>query len=153
MSAHPEGRLTPSPKRSIDAIAFDLVMLGFLVALALSLPKSESARLVPTIILVPTLLGVAYQLYADLTPWRHPEDAAREEVPRDEQRRQLVFTVWTLSFFVLAWLTSFLLAIPLALFAIFRFINRESLVLSLALAGGFWAFIYVLFALGLGIRF
>ena len=43
--------------------------------------------------------------------------------------------------------------LPIALFAIFRFINRESLVLSLALAGGMWAFIYVLFAVGLGIRF
>ena len=62
MSAHPEGRLTPSRKRSLDAIVFDLMLLGFLVALGLSLPKSESARLVPTIILVPTILGVAYLL-------------------------------------------------------------------------------------------
>ena len=139
---------------SLEQVGFDLVLLGFLIALVLGLPSSESARLVPMMILAPTILGVAYQLYVDLTPHRHRGEAAEDqETPSDVRRRQLVFVAWLLAYFVGAWITSFLLMIPLALFTILRFVNGESIVLSLTLAAGMSAFIYVLFGVFLGVRF
>ena len=139
---------------SADRVAFDVVLLIFLGALLLTLPESDSARLVPLLILIPTTLGVAYQLYADLTPGRHAPDASEAEpTPADVRRRQLLFVAWLLTFFVAAWLTSFLFVIPVALFVVFRFGNGESVPVSLALAGGMAAFIFVLFGLVLEVRF
>lgn len=140
---------------SIDAVIFDLFLFAFLGALLLTMPQSEAARLLPMLIVIPTFVGMTYQLYVDLTPRRHAQEAVAEEAvsPPEVRRRQVMFAGWLLAYFVLAWVTSFLIVIPVALFAIFRFVNRESVLLSAILAAGMWGFILVLFGLVLGIRF
>lgn len=152
MSAESRSSAPPVRSPSLDAIAFDVALLAFLVLLPLALPEG-AARLVPLIVVVPTILGVGYQLYVDLVPSRHPEAAAPDAPPPDVRRRELIFVGWLLAFFVLAWLTSFLVVLPLALVAIFRFVNGATWTLSLALSGGMWAFIYLMFSVGLGVRF
>ncbi len=153
MSPAEAARGTGGRKRSIDAVAFDAALLAFVLLLLASLPERPAARLVPLLILIPTAIGVAWQLYVDLVPWRHPEEAAEDPPPPDVARRQFLFVGWLLAFFVLSWLTSFLIVLPIALFVIFRFVNRQGVVESLALAGGMWAFIYLMFAVGLRVRF
>ena len=153
MSSADVAPATGRRKRSIDAIAFDAALLAFVLALLASLPERQSARLVPLIILVPTAIGVSYQLFVDLVPWRYPGQAAEDPPPPDVMRRQFLFVGWLLAFFVLSWLTSLLIVLPIALFAIFRFVNRQGVLESLALAGGMWGFIYLMFAVGLGVRF
>lgn len=111
--------------RAVDAVIFDLVMLAFvgtLVAVAL-LSLDPGARLVPLIIGVPTLTGLALQLLLDLFPGlrrralRRPpesdppadeeatdeaegEDTTAEHVPQ-RGRRQLVFAGWAIGFVAL----------------------------------------------------
>lgn len=141
-------------RRSPGSIAFDLIMLIFVAALLLTLPESQGARLVPLLIGVPTMLGVAYQLYVDLTPARHLEEAVEDKpIPVDVLRRQLGFVAWAVAFLVLAWVSNMLIAVPIALFLVFRVLNRESWLLSAALAGGTWLFIYLVFSIGLGFHF
>lgn len=141
-------------RRSPGSIAFDLIMLIFVAALLLTLPEGQGARLVPLLIGVPTLIGVAYQLYVDLTPARHVEEAVEDKpIPVDVLRRQLVFVAWVVAFLALAWATNILIAVPIALFLVFRVLNRESWVLSAALAAGTWLFIYLVFSIGLGFQF
>lgn len=148
-----EGELLAT-RRSPGSIAFDLIMLIFVGALLLTLPEGEGARLVPLLIGVPTLLGVAYQLYVDLTPSRHLEEAVEDKpIPVEVLRRQLVFVAWVVALMVLAWVTNILIAVPVALFVVFRVLNRESWLLSAALAGGTWLFIYLVFSVGLGFHF
>lgn len=156
VSAEPTRRSEAAIDRrlSVDAVVFDLLLLAFLGALLLTMPRADSARFLPMLIVIPTLVGTAYQLYVDLTPRRHEDEAVEDEIlPPDVRRRQVTFALWLLTYFALAWVTSFLLVIPVALFAIFRFVNRQPMLMSAILATGMWGFIFVLFGLVLGIRF
>lgn len=190
---------TPSKKaktRSVSAIVFDLFLLAFvgtLVGISLS-SLGPSARLVPLIVGVPTLLGIAALLLLDLFPglrksgseppdeadgkevgepdpastpveqtaggagtgelaMEEAEEEGKPEESQEARKREVIFALWAVGFFVLAAIFGLLVSIPIALFVFFKVLNREGWVLTLAMTAGTWLFIYVLFGVVLGVRF
>jgi hypothetical protein len=132
-------------ERSIDAIVFDVLLLGFcLTIVVIALGLSEKSRMVPLLVGIPTVIALAFVLVRDVRG-REPAAAAAapsgelatadvhdlwqaavHELEADDQipdtpearRRQLAFAIWTLSVATLAALTSLLVAVPLGLLVI-----------------------------------
>jgi hypothetical protein len=167
------------PARSLDAITFDLVLVvvsGILVVSSLGLRPGVGT--VPLLVGIPTLVGAVVILGLDLFPRAQrprpapavePADvtslpalvaAAVEEVVEDvdissvphARRRQLAFAAWTAGFVVLAMLTSFYVAVPVALTVILVAIRLSWVAIALTVGGTALAF-YALFDLFLGVRF
>jgi hypothetical protein len=86
-------------------------------------------------------------------------EAAQDEIQAEEvlpdtpeaRRRQLLLAGWTVAVIALAAMTSFLVAVPIGLLVILLLTQRWYV--ALATTVGVTAFIYVLFAVILGIRF
>jgi uncharacterized protein (DUF983 family) len=77
-------------QRSIEAIAFDIVLLAFtlvIVVAALQL-RSPGARFVPLVVGIPTLLAIALLLLRDMQPGAgaHPRTDAAAVLPDDARR-------------------------------------------------------------------
>ncbi|MQA87938.1 MAG: hypothetical protein GEV03_25760 [Streptosporangiales bacterium] len=151
--------------RKVDGIVFDLVLLAFvgtLVAVAL-VSLDPGARLVPLIIGVPTVIGLAIQLVLDLfpglrrRPLRRPAEGEEAEEAADHApqrgKRELVFAAWIVGFVALTAVAGMLVSVPIALFFFFRVLGREGWVLSLLLTAGAWIFLYGLFGVVLGVPF
>ena len=162
--------------RSIGAIVFDLVLVGFaglLVVNALGLRPGVGT--VPLLVGVPTLLGAVVLLVRDAFPRAAPalggsgdgsgggflklipdaddDEDADDRLPDDpaSRRRQVAFTAWVIGFVVLATLTSFYVAVPIALLGILLAVRIHWLVaiaITVATVVGF----YGLFDLFLGVR-
>jgi hypothetical protein len=167
------------PERRVGAIAFDLVLLGFaLLLVANSLTLRPGVGTVPLLVGVPTLLGTLAILIRDLFPRRlAPVEAPAAGEPAqlggvrdmltaasaevidevgtaegpEERRRQLAFTAWTIGFVILAWLTSFYVAVPIALVGILAAIRLNWLAIVLIVVGTVAGF-YLLFDLFLRVR-
>lgn len=168
-----------TPRRSRGAIAFDLVLVGFTLLIVVnSLTLRPGVGSVPLLVGVPTLLALLAILLRDLVPRAkspelaghldlgasggirglvaaaETEGAAEEMELADEpgsRRRQLAFTAWTIGFVILAALTSFYIAVPVALVAILVAIRLKWLAIVLVVAGTLAGF-YLLFDLFLRVR-
>lgn len=166
-----------TPRRSPGAIAFDLVLLAFtLLIVVSSLSLRPGVGSVPLLVGLPTLLALLLILAKDVVPpaptpapageptlgpsggirglVAAAETEEAEEVLVAEPgspRRQLGFTAWTIGFVILAALTSFYVAVPVALVAILAGIRLHWLAIVLIVAGTLAGF-YGLFDLFLGVR-
>ena len=165
-------------RRSRGAIAFDLVLVGFALLIVVnSLTLRPGVGSVPLLVGIPTLLALLAILMRDLTPHGRPPEpvgdpnlgvaggirglvAAAETEGAEEmeladepgsRRRQLAFTAWTIGFVILAALTSFYIAVPVALVAILVAIRLNWLAIVLIVAGTLAGF-YLLFDLFLRVR-
>jgi putative tricarboxylic transport membrane protein len=152
-TAAPQGGASrPGPRPG--AVVLDLVLAGFTGALVwdAATDLGGDAGLVPLIVGVPTLAGLVVLLVRDLAG-RSPAGDGSVAAARDVQRREWTFALWAVGLVALAALTSFLVAIPVGVLVFMKVVNRESWLLSLALAAGTWGFVYALFDLVLGVRF
>jgi hypothetical protein len=143
--------------RSIGAIVFDLIVIGFvglLVTNALGL--RPGAALVPLLIGVPTLIAAALIFVLDLFPGlrrasgadegqggmarlaaiREADDESELELTADPAslRRQAAFALWVGGFVVLAAFTNIYVAMPVALVAIFLAIRVPLLHIAVIVA-------------------
>jgi hypothetical protein len=167
------------PARRVGPIVFDLVLLGFALLLVVnSLALRPGVGTVPLLVGVPTLLGTLAILVRDLFPKRPAaveapgarvsaqlggvrdmltaasaeviDEVGTAEGP-EERRRQIAFTGWAIGFVVLAWLTSFYVAVPIALVGILAAIRLNWLAIALIVVGTVAGF-YLLFDLFLRVR-
>ena len=163
--------LSGSPGRSIGAIVFDLVLIGFIGLLVVnSLSIRPGAALVPLLIGIPTLIAAAIILVLDLFPSlrrasgaddgeggvarlvaiREAEDEDELELPTDPAalRRQAAFAIWVIGFVALAALTNIYLAMPVALVVIFLAIRvpilHIALIVGVTVLGFYGLFHYLL---------
>lgn len=162
-------------RRSVDAIVFDLVLVAFTGTLVVaSLGLRPGVGTVPLLVGVPTLLGSLAILITDVFPGLRPRRAERDgsgglrglmaaakeaeeddlEVPAGptERSRQVAFSAWALGLVVVATLTSFYVAVPVALLGLFVAIKLRWRTIVLLL-GATLALFYLLFDLFLGVRF
>ncbi|GAB3710212.1 tripartite tricarboxylate transporter permease [Nocardiopsis oceani] len=145
-TGNPSGDIVHGP----GTVVFDGVLILFIGALVWSaLAHVEgAARLVPLIIGVPTLLGLAVLLVLDLAKARgRSGDTEQAEV----LRRELKFAAWAVSLVVVAVPFGLYLTIPVAVFALLKFVNREGWLLSAAMAFGLGLFSYTVFEVLLGL--
>lgn len=164
-----------APERSLDAIIFDLLLIAFSATLVIaSLGLRPGVGTVPLLVGIPTMLGALAILVMDLFPGLRPPPpddagdglrlqalmAAAKESEDDldlgnapnERRRQLAFTAWAIGFVVVATLTSFYVAVPISLVAVFAAIRldwRANAVITVVTL----ALFYGLFDVFLGVRF
>ena len=167
-----------SRTRSIDAIAFDLLLIGFCLAIVVTaLGLSEKSRMVPLLVGIPTVVALGAVLARDVRGHRLAEaatapaddlatadvgelwQAAVHELEEDDQlpdtpearRRQLAFAVWAVAVATLAALTSLLIAVPLGLLAILAASGIGAL-RTVALTAAVSGVLYCLFVLFLEVR-
>ncbi len=164
--------------RSAGAIVFDLVMLGFVLLIVVTaLGIRPGARLVPLSVGLPTMALLLLQLALDLrgrASAHHTAladtdlsrasigevlEAARVEETDEvvtgggeSRRREALFAAWTVAYIVLGFVTSFLIATPIAVGAILL-ITRVQPVLALVLAGATGLGVWLVFDLFLQVRF
>jgi hypothetical protein len=166
------------PARRVGPIVFDLVLLGFALLLVTnSLTLRPGVGTVPLLVGVPTLLGTLAILVRDLFPRPAPPEgpgagepgqlgavrdmlaaASAEAVDEvevgegpEERRRQMAFTAWAIAFVILAWLTSFYIAVPIALVGVLAAIRLHWLAIVMIVVGTVAGF-YLLFDLFLRVR-
>jgi hypothetical protein len=169
------GEGVPPPRRSLDAIIFDLVLISFSATLVFaSIGLRAGVGTVPLLVGIPTLLGSLGILVVDLFPGLRPPPsadaggglhlhalmAAAKESEDDlelgsgpsERRRQVAFTAWAIGFVVLASISTFYVAVPVALVVVFAAIRldwRANVLITAATV----ALFYGLFDAFLGVRF
>ena len=115
------------------------------------------ARLYPWAIGVPMLILAIVQVILDLkgVKAKEPSDGApptpmdfqftKDIDPVTARNRAVIMFSWLLGFFGLIYLLGFTIAIPLMMFAYFKFQGGESWVLSISLTVIAWFFFYGLF--------
>lgn len=115
------------------------------------------ARLYPWAIGIPMVVLALIQVFLDLKGVKAKESAdGAPPTPMDFQftkdidavtakKRAIIMFVWLFGFFGLIYLLGFSIAIPLMMFAYFKFQGGESWVLSIALTVIAWFFFYGLF--------
>jgi hypothetical protein len=133
------------------------IVLAILVAfLAATSSLSPTARIVPLIVLVPTLLLGTLQLVLDLVPTLHARFGGDEAAPPEDapgrRRLEIVLVTWIAALLGLVVLFGLLGALPAYTLIYLRLCARESWSISLAVALGVLAVIYGVFVLGLRLR-
>ena len=115
------------------------------------------ARLYPWAVGIPMVIFAFVQVILDLKGVKaKPSDDGAPPTPMDFQftkdvdpatakKRAIVMFSWLFGFFALIWLLGFPIAIPLMMFAYFKFQGGESWVLSITLTIIAWIFFYGLF--------
>lgn len=163
-----------TPQRSAGRIVFGLFLLTFvLLIIVSSFSLRPGVGTVPLLVGMPTLIAIVWILVMDLFPRSESvtDDeelhgpmagvrgvlaaAAEEEEDLTPDagagRRQLAFTAWTIGFVALAVVTSFYVAVPVALAAILVAIRVNLLATALIVVGTVGS-LYALFDLFLGVR-
>lgn len=115
------------------------------------------ARLYPWAIGLPMVIFAFVQVILDLKGVKaKPSDDGAPPTPMDFQftkdidpvtarNRGIIMFAWLFGFFALIWLLGYPIAIPLMMFAYFKFQGGESWVLSITLTVIAWLFFYGLF--------
>jgi len=115
------------------------------------------ARLYPWAVGIPMVVFALIQVILDLkgVKAKQPGDGApatpmdfqftKDIDPETAKKRAIIMFSWLLGFFALIWLLGFPIAIPLMMFAYFKFQGGESWVLSITLTVVAWFFFYFLF--------
>lgn len=166
-----QGRSRPSIDR--EAVVFDLIMVAFAALIVVTaLGIGPRARVVPLVVGVPTLLGLLFLLGRDLgirvlqprppstetvhsmaeaTDDLEAAMAAALEVPEDTpeaaqaaRRSKILLAGWAIAYVAGVFLTDFLVATPIALFAILAVTTRRWL-LSAIVTAGTCLFLYAVF--------
>jgi len=132
-------------------------LVFFCVFVYLAQDWRMQARLYPWAIGIPMLILAIVQVILDLKGVKaKPSDDGAPSTPMDFQftkdvdpatakKRAIVMFSWLFGFFGLIWLLGFPIAIPLMMFAYFKFQGGESWVLSITLTIIAWIFFYGLF--------
>ena len=132
-------------------------LVFFCVFVYLAQDWRMQARLYPWAIGIPMLILAIVQVILDLKGVKaKPSDDGAPSTPMDFQftkdvepatakKRSSVMFSWLFGFFGLIWLLGFPIAIPLMMFAYFKFQGGESWVLSITLTIIAWIFFYGLF--------
>jgi len=157
------------PDRYLGALVLDVLLVGFTTLIVLSaIGLRGDAGMVPLVVGVPTLIGALYLLVLDvrsalarraLAPEPDApslldqitlEEEAEFETP-EARRRQGLFALWVMAFVALAWVTSFYVAVPVALLVLFLIIRLHPVAIVVAIAGVV-GLLYGLFDLFLRVR-
>jgi Tripartite tricarboxylate transporter TctA family/Tripartite tricarboxylate transporter TctB family len=144
--------------RATRGAAFSFVVVA---ALALALWQSRNfgfrAGLFPWAIGFPVLILAAVQLILDLTGrtrFKAEEIGVGPELSREVvYKRTVNICIWTVGYFVVIWLVSFSLAVPLTTILYLKIAGKEKWPITLILSFIAWAFFYGLFEYGLHIPF
>lgn len=175
-----ETRSTPTRSIGAIVFGLVLLAFATLIVVS-SLGLRPGVGSVPLLVGIPTTVGIVIILVGDLLPGRRETtqatfdatgplgglrgtmaeaaaaDAEEDEGEADElatpeaRRRQLLFTAWVIGFVVLATLTSFYVAVPIALVAVLAAIGLRWLPIVLIVLGTVATF-YGLFDTFLGVR-
>ncbi len=159
----------PGRDRRLGALILDIVLITFTTLIVVSaMGLRGDAGLVPLVIGIPTLIGAVYVFALDLRTALARDGAAPEpdapslldqisleeeaefETP-EARRRQALFALWVIGFVALAWLTSFYVAVPVALLVLFVIVRLHPVAIVVAIAGVV-GLLYVLFDLFLRVR-
>ena len=144
-------KIRPAALFSFCALVF------FCVFVYLAQEWRMQARLYPWAIGIPMLILAGIQFILDLKGVKAKEsDEGAPPTPMDFQftkdidpvtakKRAIIMFSWLFGFFALIWLLGFPIAIPLMMFAYFKFQGAESWVLSISLTIIAWIFFYGLF--------
>ncbi len=147
---------------SVDGrVAMSLVMLAIFVSMVLmATAYPPDARLLPFVIGIPGSVLALIQVGAEIADARRrAADAPQEAAPGAENpaetasdvKQELVLLGTLVGLVAAILLLGFWVAIPLFLVLFLRFHERESWTLTLALTGGAWITLYVVFDQLLGI--
>jgi hypothetical protein len=129
------------------------ILLGFLVA---TLSLSPTARIVPLIVLAPTLVLAALRLVMDLAPMVGSSARDVQQDPPDDapstRRMEIAIVGWIVALLGLVLLLGLLVALPSFTLLYTRFQARESRRTAISLAVGLLALLYGVFRVGLRVR-
>ena len=165
-----DGAVRPAgADRHLGALILDGLLVAFTALIVVSaLGLRGGAGMVPLVIGIPTLIGALYILVVDVratltaaAPAVEPdapslldrialEEEAEFETP-EARRRQALFALWVVGFVALAWVTSFYVAVPVALVALFLIVRLHPVAIVIAVAGVV-GLLYGLFDLFLRVR-
>lgn len=141
-------KITPAALFSFCALVF------FSVFVYLAQDWRLQARLYPWAVGIPMVILAFIQVIFDLKGVKAKESAdatpmdfqfTKEVDPVTAKKRAIIMFSWLVGFFALIWLLGFPIAIPLMMFAYFRFQGGESWGLSITLTVVAWVFFYGLF--------
>jgi hypothetical protein len=153
---------------------FTLLLFAFVALLSsLTLGLGRVARLVPIVVVIPTLLLLVIQLMIDLLPQLakkysiiERQDVFRVEPLREKslsglsderqeedvsrRNRELKALLWLLVMFGLIYLLGFLIALPLYVFLYLKQQSGEGWMISITTAAGIFALLYGVFVFAIG---
>jgi TctA family transporter len=152
-------RETPPPVESAGGRRFGahtLFTAAVIIILGIALWQSRDfgirAGLFPWVVGTPTLLLTLAQLAKDIKGRRKIE-AHGDVAPAVVRQRTIAIIGWIVGCFLLIWLLSFSVAVPLLIFLYLKTAGRERWPITLAVTFGAWLFFYVLFERILNVPF
>lgn len=154
---------------------FTSAMFAFVALIfSLTLGLGRVARLVPMVVVIPTLGLLLFQLLIDMFPRvaekfsrfekkdvfrveplrekSHNEAGAEQGEEGSRRSQEMIAFLWLSSMLALIYLFGFLIALPVYIFLYLRKRSDEGWLMSAAIAAGMFSLIYGVFILTLGIR-
>jgi len=140
-----------------------IFLIVLLIAMIGSFNYSERARLIPLVICIgvsllivivligeryPTLIRSFDSSLADVSRGTSKGKLLSQSATRSEQvmlRKALIICAWLVGFFVLIYLTGFLIAVPIAVLTFLKIWGRVPWVKTIVITAVTWGFIYSLF--------
>lgn len=134
--------------RITGQVLFSLLLMLILVWFVVTASGyNETARFVPLVVGIPTLLLAVYQVQVD---WRKAAKASKAAAPKKSEgvsaaRTEWIATLWVISCFIVIWLIGFEWGLPLYSFAYAKVKGKQPWLLSLVPAVAAYLVMWIFF--------